>query len=105
MSSARSLRRREDVHSTLRRGRRTGTRGFTIVAVRREDGGEARLALAVRAGGAVTRNRVKRRLRAAVRESGVAGVDLVVKADRSVLGKEYQEMVELVRRAAERADA
>lgn len=52
----------------------------------------------------MVRNRAKRRLRAAVADSGVRGVDLVVKADEAVLGKEYQQVVELVRRAAQRAE-
>ena len=59
----------------------------------------SRLGLAVRCKqGAVARNRVKRRLRAAFLQIGpVGGYDVVVRADDRLLGIEYSTLVEDLR--------
>ena len=63
-------------------------------------GAEARLGLVVRAPSAVIRNRVKRRLRAAFRQVGAeSGTDVVIRADARAAGKDFQEMVALLKRA------
>lgn len=100
-----ALRRREDFEKTLRGGRRTSVSGISIVAAPRDDDGAPRVGLAVRASTAVRRNRIKRRIRAAVAEADVRGVDLVVRAEESAAGRDYQEMVEAIRRAAGRVRA
>jgi ribonuclease P protein component len=54
----------------------------------------SRLGLAVRCSGAVARNRVKRRLRAAFLQVGpVGGYDVVVRADGRALDIEYSNLV------------
>jgi ribonuclease P protein component len=70
------------------------------VYVRASGRPEARLGLVVRARDAVTRNRVKRRLRAAVGEAGPrGGTDVVIRADDRAVGRDFQEMVAIVRAA------
>lgn len=69
----------------MRNGVRVRRGGITLVRMER-GGGPARVGLAVgrRAGGAVVRNRVKRRLRAAAAEAGLpSGADYVVMAAAS----------------------
>lgn len=66
----------------------------------RGDPGPARLGYSVRssAGAAVTRNRIKRRIRAAVRELELTpGVDIVVSGDPAVADAEFQVLAEEVR--------
>jgi len=64
----------------------------------------SRLGLAVRCKrGAVARNRLKRRIRAAFRLVGPdGGYDVVVRADDRVLGTEYSRLVEDLRAALDR---
>ncbi len=79
------LRRSEDYAATIRRGVRVG-RGTVLVHAREAAGdGDARVGFVVTkaVGGAVVRNRVRRRLRGVViehRESLPHGVDVVVRA-------------------------
>jgi len=65
----------------------------------------SRLGLAVRCkGGAVARNLVKRRLRAAFRQvEPAAGYDFVLRADDRVLNVEYSTLVEELGSALDRA--
>ena len=68
--------------------------------------GPARLGLAVPAGagGAVTRNRLRRRLREIVRAyAPTDGVDVVIRGDRGVIGRNFQELHETVVSALEQA--
>lgn len=64
----------------------------------------SRLGLAVRCKrGAVARNRLKRRLRAAFLQAGpVGGYDVVVRADDRLLGIEYSTLVEDLKMALDR---
>ena len=64
------LSRARDFDAVYRRGRSVSTRYLVLYAFPREDGGEPRLGLAVsrKLGGAVTRNRLKRLLRASFDE-------------------------------------
>ena len=56
------------------------------------------LAVSARSGGAVQRNRIKRRVRAAFRHAApVEGLDVVVRAREGAVGVEYQEMEETLR--------
>lgn len=90
-----------------RRGRRLNGPLFFIEARDRQDGAEARLGLTVtrKVGNAVERNRIRRRLREAVRlECGAAmaeGFDFVVVARRDLLGVPFATLKsELSRRLA-----
>lgn len=59
--------------------------------------GPARLGLAVpaRVGGAVTRNRIKRRLRASFQAAELPpGIDVVVRANRAASTLDFQELAE-----------
>jgi ribonuclease P protein component len=74
MTRRNRLSRSRDFDAVYRRGRSVSTRYLTLYSFAREeaDGGPPRLGLAVsrQIGGAVERNRVKRRLRAAFEELG-----------------------------------
>jgi ribonuclease P protein component len=89
LSSSRDFR-RVMASSTLRRVR-WGVVHFAAA----EGAGPSRLGLSVpaRAGGAVQRNRIKRRLRAAFRSSAAgAGLDVVIRADAGTAAVEFQEL-------------
>lgn len=98
MTRQRSLRRRADFAATLRSGTRIRDNGVTLAVVPRT-GAPGRLGLAVRAPGAVVRNRIKRRLRAAFGDARVEGADIVARADASASEMDYQELVRLFVRA------
>ncbi|MDQ3659978.1 MAG: ribonuclease P protein component [Actinomycetota bacterium] len=81
----------------LERGRRASRDGLVAVALVNSLPGEpSRLGLAVRCKrGAVARNRVKRKLRAAFRlVRPVDGYDVVVRADDRVLETEHSRLVD-----------
>ena len=85
MSRRHRLSRSRDFDAVYRKGRSVSTRFLVLYAFPREEdaGGDARLGLAVsrKLGGAVERNRLKRRLRAAfeeLREGLPAGHDYVL---------------------------
>lgn len=78
----------------MRNGVRVRRGGVTLVRLER-GGGPARVGLAVgrRAGGAVIRNRVKRRLRAAAAEAGLPpGADYVVMAAASAASAPFDAL-------------
>lgn len=80
--------------------------GVTVWAAPAPDPAVARVGLTVpgTVGGAVRRNRVRRRLRAIVRSYDPApGSDVVIKADRGVTGRNFQDLDHVVRTALERA--
>lgn len=77
------LHRSEEIRAVFDKGRRLHGRSMTVVARRAEPAGRPRAAVVAgrRVGGAVARNQVKRRLRAALRASAVPpGFDVVVVA-------------------------
>lgn len=58
------------------------------------------MVMAVRARSAVKRNRIRRRLRAAVAAASLpAGVDLMIRTDESAARLDFQEMVSSIRGA------
>ncbi len=75
------------------------------VAGREDSTLPARLGLAVkgRSLGAVGRNRVKRRIRAAFARCEASGVDVVVRADGRAEGVAFQKLVEALRLSIRRA--
>jgi ribonuclease P protein component len=91
------------VQRAQRQGRRRRTRWFTL-CVLPNDLGHARLGLAVsrKVGGAVVRNRVKRRLREAFRRlrPELGGVDLVVLASPEAARASAAELAEALAEAA-----
>jgi ribonuclease P protein component len=81
----------------LEKGQRASRDGLVAVAMVNSLPGEpSRLGMAVRCRrGAVARNRVKRRIRAAFRQLGpVGGYDVVVRASDRVLDTKYSRLVE-----------
>lgn len=83
----------------LRRGERLERRALVLCIAPGEQG-RARLGLVVSkgAGKAVTRNRIKRRIRHAAREAGLApGRDYVVIARREAAEAPYAELVDSLR--------
>lgn len=90
------LRKPSDFTETLRNGEKAGDRLLLVSAVR-TDRGHMRIGLAVnkRVGGAVVRNRVKRRLREAFRElSGAAegGWDIVASARPAAAEADFNDL-------------
>jgi ribonuclease P protein component len=95
-----SLSKRGDIGRVVRLGRRTEVSGLSIRCLD-SDAPDIRLVMAVRASGAVARNRVRRRLRAAVAAAELpGGIDLMIRADGSAAKLNFQKMVDGVREAA-----
>lgn len=90
------MRSKRALADTLRSGRKHVTPGLSVVVTPGEPG-VARLGLAVKASGAVRRNRIKRRLRAAFRAGASDGVDCVARADDRAASVAFQELVETFR--------
>lgn len=98
----RSLTNSKEYRRVMSVGRRARRDGVTAAAVRGESGEAVRVGLVVRVGdgGAVARNRARRRLRAAIRAAGPpAGWDIVVGGGPETLDAEFQELVMHVRGA------
>lgn len=73
---------------------------MTVIVGRNRTGERARLGLAVRSRSAVTRNRVRRRVKEAFRAASVPeGVDVLVQASEDAAGVEFQKVVDLLERA------
>lgn len=87
-----------------RKGRRLNGPFFFIEALRRGDTAAPRYGLTVtrKVGNAVERNRIRRRLREAIRVSAEAdmlpGIDYVIVARREVLGAPFAELSQELRR-------
>lgn len=100
------LLRHADFERVYKQGRRHFSPHMTVFYLRREAGGGLRVGFTVsRAlGGAVDRNRMKRRLREAVRQSkpgiGVP-VDVVMNPKKSLLTADFRDLLEEVGRAFE----
>jgi ribonuclease P protein component len=88
-------------------GTKASSDGVTVFVAPRPDGSApSRLGLAVPSstGGAVVRNRIKRRLREAFRSHGPqAGIDIAIRASAPTAGLPYQELVNHLERAMSRA--
>jgi ribonuclease P protein component len=85
------LRSSAEFGATVRRGRRAGTRHLVVHVARASDAGPVRVGLVVGkpVGGAVVRNRTKRRLRALVRPllpQVLPGTRVVVRANPPAAG-------------------
>jgi len=94
-----------DFDRVYKQGRRHFSSHMTVFYLRQAEGG-ARIGFTVgRAlGGAVERNRIKRRLREAVRQrrsvlQGAGAVDVVINPKKSVLTLEFSALLEEVGRA------
>jgi ribonuclease P protein component len=99
VSQVTSLGKRGDISRVLSQGRRVRASGLSISYLRTE-AEPVRLVMAVRARSAVKRNRIRRRLRAAVASASLpGGVDLMIRTDESAAGLEFQEMVASIRGA------
>jgi ribonuclease P protein component len=95
------LRKHSDFERVYKQGRRHFSSHMTVFYLRHGEGG-ARVGFTVGRvlGGAVERNRIKRRLREAVRRSALgAAVDVVINPKKSVLTVEFSVLLEEVGRA------
>lgn len=95
------LRNRADYRAAAR-GARVGRRGFTLQARRRDDDGGARFGFTVtrKVGIAVVRNRIRRRLKEAVRRAGdgaQASTDYVLIGRRAALTLSFSCLVDDLR--------
>lgn len=92
-----------DFQRVYERGRRHFSANLTVFYLRRESGQSPRVGFTVgRAlGGAVERNRMKRRMREAVRLTRPAPlpVDVVINPKKSLLKVEFEEVLREIRRA------
>jgi len=100
------LRKHADFDKVYRNGRRLFSAHLTIFFLRRESGG-TRVGFTVprTLGGAVERNRIRRRMREAVRLSpndAGSGADVVIHPKKSALAANFSELCREVTRALER---
>ena len=100
------LLRHADFERVYKQGRRHFAAHMTVFYLRRESGEHWRIGFTVgRAlGGAVDRNRMKRRLREAVRlhrPDTISGVDVVINPKKSLLTADFAEIESEVTRAFE----
>ena len=106
---ATSLTRAREFARVQASGRRARSNGIAIVvAPGLDESAAARLGLAVgrSLGGAVVRNRIKRRVRAAWRTAGPPpGLDAIVRPAQDVATMDFQDLVTHVKRALSRATA
>ena len=96
-----SLKRSGDFRRVYGEGRRTRRDGIGIAILDRNDTEPPRVGYAVKtsAGPAVTRNRIKRRLRAAVGSCDLRdGVDVVLSGSAEVASMDFQKLVEYLKR-------
>ena len=99
------LLRHADFERVYKQGRRHFAANMTVFYLRRAEGEGLRVGFTVGRvlGGAVTRNRMKRRLREAVRLHGSvpAAVDVVINPKKSLLTTPFADLRNEVRRAFE----
>jgi ribonuclease P protein component len=103
------LRRRVDFVAAARGPRAPGT-AFTVQCRERDDGGPPRVGLTVsrKVGTATERNRVRRRLRDAVKQAGPGAMrpnhDYVLVGRRAALSRDFQLLLDDLRQALCRLD-
>src|ERR1700732_5601636 len=104
LRSVRLLRHR-DFEEVYKQGRRHFAAHMTVFYLARQKAGGVRVGFTVGKvlGGAVVRNRMKRRLREAVRLHGImpAEMDVVINPKKSLLAAEFVEVQRELRRAFE----
>ncbi|CAN5709109.1 hypothetical protein BH18ACT15_BH18ACT15_14920 [soil metagenome] len=108
MTSTLRLRRQADFRRVLQKGGRARRGSVRAAVVQRGDDGAARVGFRVAksAGGAVSRNRARRRLRAIVAGLDlVPGQDVVLQAGPDVATKGFEDLVHDVEEALRRAEA
>jgi ribonuclease P protein component len=104
-SSPARLKRRAGFLRVAATGRKTATHGLVLQALKRDDAEPARIGFTVtkKIGGAVVRNRTRRRLKEAARlelaEHPVSGVDLVVIGREATRGRDFTDLRDDLRRA------
>ena len=105
MRSPRSLSGKARFSRVFDQGRRGRSDGVTVWALVRPDTAGPRLGLSVgtRAGGAVARNQMRRRVRALVRALALPGADIVIRADRDAMRLSFQELETHLKQAFTRA--
>ena len=85
--------------------RRDGLTVFVAPATPGEPGGRVGITIPGAVGGAVVRNRLRRRLRAALQQTDLGpDRDVVVKVDRSAAGASYRELETNLTSALSRAN-
>jgi ribonuclease P protein component len=89
-----------DFRRVMTTGKRVWTPYGTLFVERSPGSTQLGLAVPRSAGGAVRRNRIKRRLRAAFRAAGLHDVRLVVRAGAGAERVPFQEMAESLRAAS-----
>ena len=105
VSAAFRLKRRAEFLRVAAKGRKAPMPGLVLQALARPDAGPARLGFTVtkKVGGAVIRNRTKRRLREAarllMRERTLVGVDLVLIGREGTRGREFRALIDDLGRA------
>lgn len=103
------LKRRFEFLRAAAKGRKVATHGLVLQALAREDNQPARVGFTVtrKVGNAVVRNRVRRRLKEAVRlelaASPVANVDLVLIGRDTTTGRAFAALRDDLRRALRKA--
>jgi ribonuclease P protein component len=105
MSSLLSLSGRTRFSQVFADGRRAGSDGLTVWVLPQPEATAVRLGLAVgtHAGGAVDRNRIRRRVRALVRGFNLDPCSLVVRADGGAVRLPFQELERHLSAALRRA--
>jgi ribonuclease P protein component len=107
------LKRRAEFLRAAAKGRKAATHGLVLQALRRDDDGPARIGFTVtkKIGGAVVRNRTRRRLKEAARlelandaiTGAIAGIDLVLIGREATRGRAFLDLRDDLRRALRKA--
>jgi ribonuclease P protein component len=103
------LKRRAEFLRVAAKGRKAPVHGLVLQALARADDGPARIGFTVtkKVGNAVVRNRTRRRLKEAarllLRDTPVAGVDLVVIGRDATRGRPFLDLIGDLRRALAKA--
>ena len=99
------LKRRAEFLAAAAKGRKVATHGLVLQALKRDDDGPGRLGFTVtkKVGNAVVRNRIRRRLREAIKRTSPGAAlddhDYVVMAREAALRVEFAALVESLGRA------